>query len=130
MLYFIDNAHRERFITALSQVKQIHNGRIDQDYGPAFYILTSHDGMWSRAFSHMDVYPTHALIDFEGMKEKEHLSSGERVLVDVAHNLFTHNGSVNLVECRLLDHDNFLLVLYALQVSYSAFDFAKATETR
>lgn len=53
-IFFKSAAHRERFLQAIQQAGKVYGGKIDTEYGAAYYILTSEGGMWERASDYID----------------------------------------------------------------------------
>jgi hypothetical protein len=123
-IFFRSPQHQGRFLTALQQRRKIDaNGKIDAEYGAAFYILSSEQATWERASD----YIGRDGIDFHQMLEEIDLSHGHKLLVQLAANLFGANTEtpegtflpitvlpVDLIDT--LDESNYRVALAALQL--------------
>ena len=112
-MYFTSEGHLLRFLTAVQQINKIYDGKIDQEYGAALYILTSDRVLWQKTRS----YVSHWGLSFEDIFQEVDLSGGYGVLVHLAGNLF--NGRTtpcDAVELMRLDGCNFQVALTALRI--------------
>ncbi len=64
----------------------------DPEYSSAFYVLTCSEEMREKALP----YISSDGIDWESMREQNDFSTGYRLLVQLANNLFSYSGDVNL----------------------------------
>jgi hypothetical protein len=112
-MYFADKGHRERFAAALQQIGRVYDdGKVDQEYGAALYILTADEGFWND----VKQYVKRNEIDMEALEEQHYLSSGYFVLIRVAWNLFHGMHRIDLTDLMLLDENNFQIALAAIQI--------------
>lgn len=112
-MFFKTPAHKARFLAIMQQLGQIYDGdKLDQEYGAALYILTADAGIWQQAQKYVERHAIH----IDTMLEKIDLSSGYRVLVLLAGNLFNGEQHVDPLEFMRLDDSNFLVAMTALQV--------------
>jgi hypothetical protein len=113
--FFQNGEQRQRFLDALRAHDQIWGEQqIDQYWGPALLILTADVGVWKQA----SAYIKGRAIAFQRMRKEVDQSSGLRVLLEYAAQLFTGQGRVDLIDLRHLDSKDFRLVLGALELSY------------
>lgn len=129
-IFFKSAAHPERLLTAMQGIGKIYDGKLDNEYAAALYILTADAATWSKASD----YVSRRGIRFADLLEEADFSHGHLLLVKLAANLFfsrdltAHTlehapevvvGPVDLV--RTLDETNFKLALSAIQLRrYSA----------
>ena len=86
---FTDNQHFNRMVTLLHQAKKINetSKNVDIEYGSAAYLLASNEDIYNKARNYVSIDG----IDFRKMMTKQDFSSGQKVIVKLAGNLF--NGS-------------------------------------
>lgn len=111
-LFFTSDAHKARFLSAMQEIGKIYEGKLDQEYGAALYILTSSGSTWEKAQG----YVSRRGIDIEDLLKEVDWSGGYSVLIKLAGNLFNANEHIDPVEFMRLDDRNFLVALTALQV--------------
>lgn len=105
--------HKERFIKSITSIGKVYDGRLDQEYAAALYLLTANGGLWHKTESYVD----RDGIDIAGMLENVDLSGGESVLVKFAGNLFNPVvAHVDPIELMRLDKNGFEAALIALQL--------------
>ncbi len=111
-MFFKSPEHKERFLMAIQDIGKVYDGKFDQEYAAALYILTADLDTWEQAEGHV----SRDGIDFEAVLQKGHFSGGYTVLIQFAGNLF--NGRVHLdpVELFRLDDNNFQVALTAFQL--------------
>jgi len=121
-IHWAYDGHREEFQLALSQTRAVYpNGKINPEYGTALYLLTGLEGTWPR----LSQYVTMDGIDHCKMVKRVVLSSGEKLIVGLAGNLFNGDMCVKLTPLDLvgrLDRDTWEMVL-------TAFDLRRGTFT-
>jgi hypothetical protein len=110
IIFFKSLKHRVRFITVMQQIRKIYNGKLDQEYAAAVYILTADSATWNKASS----YTSSRGIDIPTMLEEVDFSGGYSVLIHLAGNLFNGQVHVDPVEFYRLDERNFRIALSAL----------------
>jgi hypothetical protein len=115
-MFFKSDEHKQRFLAVIQQIGKIYDGKLDQEYGAALYILTADADTWEQASN----YVNRSGIDFETMLKRVHFSGGYSVLMRLAGNLFNNRMPCNAVELMRLDEDNFTVALTALQVRRSS----------
>ena len=107
---FIDNDHRNKFVELIKKSGKWCGGRrIDGQYAAAACILST-DALYPRAVNHV----SRDGIDFPAIKSSS-FSEGGFYMVSAAENLFTGRGAVNLDHIGVLDSENYVALLYALQ---------------
>jgi len=111
-IFFTSAEHRVGFLTAMQGIDKVYDGKLDQEYGAALYILTSSTGLWQKSQD----YVSRSGIDFETMLEEIDFSGGYSVLVKLASNLFNSNTHLDPVELMRLDDTNFAVALNAIQL--------------
>lgn len=83
-MIFMDNDHAQRWAVAIQTAGAVRDGgAVNPDFGASLYILTGLPGVYDRVEKHVH----HGYIDFEPMLNIG-LSTGERVLVSLAGNLY------------------------------------------
>lgn len=116
-IFFKSDGHRARFIQIVHDLGKINDGKYDQEYGAALYILTADAGTWERTREYVDPF----VIDFDLMLEEVDFSGGYNRLVRLAGNLFNSGQHIEPVEvCTGLDTANFLVALTAMQLRRDA----------
>ncbi len=110
-MFFKSPAHRARFLSAIRQSDKIDHGKIDPEYGAALYILTADSATFEKA----KPYISRDGILFAKMLRQTDFSSGHRVLVQLAGNLFNGQTKVSPVDFTILDIDNFNVMQEALR---------------
>jgi hypothetical protein len=111
-IFFKSAEHKKRFVEAMRSIGKIYDGKLDEEYASALYILTSSTETWQKASD----YVSRAGIDFEAMLEDIDFSGGYSVLIKLASNLFNGNMHLDALELMRLDDRNFKIALAALQV--------------
>ena len=111
-IFFKSPEHRQRFLAAMQAIGKIYDGKLDQEYAAALYILSSSAGTWQQAQSYVD----RDGIDFEALLREVDFSSGYSVLIQWAGNLFNGQVHIDPVELMRLDDSNFQVALAALQL--------------
>lgn len=112
---FLSDKHKERFKEALTISNKIStNGTIDTEYGVAFFLLTSHPDIWAKCKSYLNTG-----IDFTVILRRGAFSSGERLIVLLARDLFgaRTSGGISIYDmvCTL-DDKNFEMCLSAMRL--------------
>jgi hypothetical protein len=116
-IFFTSAEHKARFLATIRAIDKIDHGgpsdgRFDQEYSAALYILTSSTATWEKAQS----YVSRRGIDFEELLHEVDFSGAYSVLILLASNLFNSNTHIDPVEFMRLDDRNFALAMAALQV--------------
>lgn len=111
-IFFKSPEHKQRFLTAMLAIGKIYNGKLNEEYASAVYILTSSAVTWKEAESYVD----RGGIDFEALLREVDFSGGYGVLIKFAGNLFNDRTACSPVDLMRLDDDNFVVALTALQV--------------
>ena len=108
---FKSATHRQRFLQIMRQIDKIYDGKYDQEYGAALYILTADLAMWQKT---SDYVSSHG-IRFTAMLKEIDLSEGHGILVDLAANLFDADDfHCDVSELKHLDSSNFNIALDAI----------------
>src|SRR5260221_4169711 len=89
-VFFKSPEHRLRWLVALQTMGKIYDGKLDQEYGAALYVLTADLDTWQQAQAYID----RTGIDFPELLAKGEFSGGYTVLIQSAGNLF--NGQVHI----------------------------------
>jgi hypothetical protein len=113
-IYFKSPEHEKRFWSAVQA--HIYDGLLDKEYGAALYILSSHWYIWESAAKYIDARG-HGL-DIPEMIEHEDLSSGYKVLVSLAGNLFNNQVQCNVVDFIKLDAANLRVAFMAMHLRF------------
>jgi len=102
---FNSQAHEALYNEALAEL----GGNDDREYMSLCYIITSLGrDVWQRYIGYLNC-------DMTLGELKAGLSGGEKLMVDVALNLYGGSGSVNLARaCNTLDDDNFNVLVNGL----------------
>jgi hypothetical protein len=111
-MFFKSAEHKQRFITVMQEIGKIYDGKLDEEYGAAIYILTADAGTWKRASDYVD----REGIDIEKMLKDVDFSHGYELLVKLAGNLFNGHYHIDPVDFMILDEGNFNVALTALQI--------------
>lgn len=112
-IVYKSEAHKARFLLAIEQINKIYDGKLDQEYGAALYVLTSSHSTWMKC----QHYVSRDGIDFETMFKEVDFSGGHSVLIQWAANLFNeHIAHCDPIELMRLDDSNFMVALNALQL--------------
>lgn len=115
-IYFKSKEHQQRFLSAMQELGKIYDGRLDQEYGAALYILTADSDTWEKANSYVERNG----IDIAAMLSGRDWSGGLSVLVALAGNLFNGQERVDPVDfAERLDQENFQVALCAIKVRRS-----------
>jgi hypothetical protein len=109
---FKSEEHKTRFLEAMQSIGKIYDGKLDQEYGAALYLLTSHPSVWNKTRP----YVFGDGIDFELILEEVVLSGGEWVVIKWAGNLFGQDQHIDPTELMRLDRDNFEAAINALRL--------------
>jgi hypothetical protein len=123
-MFFKSLGHKDRFLASMLAIGKVYDGRLDQEYGAALYILTADHAIWQKA----QPYVTHEGIDIEAMLAEIDLSGGYGVLVQLAGNLFNSEQHIDPVELMRLDDSNFKVALVALQVRRASIPMSELSE--
>ncbi len=115
-MFFKSAEHKQCIFNVIQAIGKVYDGKLDQEYGAALYILTADLATWQRVSG----YVSHEGIDFEAMLEEIDFSGGYSVLIKLASNLFNGNTHIDPVELMRLDDSNFAVALTALQVRRSS----------
>jgi hypothetical protein len=111
-IFFTSPDHKQRFLTVMQRLGKIDDGRLNQEYGAALYILTASHSLWQKSQAYVE---RHA-IDIEAMLAEIDVSHGYAVLLKLAGNLFNGEHHIDPVEFMRLDANNFTVALTALQI--------------
>lgn len=111
-IFFKSPDHRERFFANMHSLGKVYEGKLDQEFGAALYLLTSNGALWREVRD----YVTVEAIDFPAMLEDVDFLHGYEVLVRLAANLFNGNMHCDAIELMRLDDRNFMIAVTALQL--------------
>ncbi len=111
-IFFTSPDHKKRWLTAILTIGKVYDGKLDQEYGAALYILTADLTTWQKVQSYVD----RGGVDFEAMLREVDFSGGYRVLIRLAGNLFNDQTACSPVELMRLDDRNFTLAMNAFQI--------------
>ncbi len=113
-IFFKSEAHRARFLTAIKQFGKVYDGKVDPEYGAAFYVLTSDESTWNQAKGYVSSHG----INFDNLLQEVDLGgSGYTALIKLAGNLFNDGyTAANPVDLMGLDNQNFEVALNAFRV--------------
>lgn len=110
-IYFKSVKHKQRFTDIIKELHHYESdGWLDKEYGTALYVLTADDEIWKKSQD----YVSERGLDLEDMLEGVDLSSGYKLLVKLANNLY--NGRTPVDPCSLaatLDNENFYVAISA-----------------
>jgi hypothetical protein len=109
---FRSEGHKTRFVEEIQRIGKIYDGKLDEEYSAALYLLTGSLNTWSKVKSHVD----RDGINFEDLLEAVDLSGGESVLVRWAGSLFGQPIHIDPIELMRLDEHNFKLAIQALRL--------------
>lgn len=104
--------HKQRFLNAIRGIGKIWDGKFDPEYAAALYLLTEDENTWLQSAP----YVRNSGIDIENLLKKGKFSSGYKVLIKLAGNLFNSNQHVDPIQLLRLDEDNFRLALFSIFV--------------
>jgi hypothetical protein len=104
--------HKERFIKAITSIGKVYNGKLDQEYAAALYLLTANSGLWHKIESYAD----RDGINFREIIENVDLSGGESVLVKWAGSLFGQDIHIDPIELMRLDQHGFDAAIESLKL--------------
>ena len=109
--------HKARFLATVQKFNKVYDGKIDQEYGAAFFVLTSDIHTWQQAQGYVE----RDGILFEEMLRECDWSGGYRVLIQWAANLFNEHAvpAIGPVELMRLDEPNFEVAVSALRIRRS-----------
>lgn len=111
-MFFKSPEHRKRFLAAMQQQDKIYQGKLDEEYGAALYILTADTHTWQSATDYID----REAIDIETLLKEVDFSHGYEVLLKLAGNLFNGYLHIDPLEFMILDEANFQVALTALEI--------------
>lgn len=117
IIKFIDKHHSVRMYNLLNKAGKNNeaSGKVDIEYGTAFYLLSSIEDIYRKALPFIGDG-----IQFKNMLAKQDFSSGEKVIVKLAANLF--NGSYkNITPLDIigyLDNELFETAMCAMSMRY------------
>ena len=113
-IFYSHGKHKEEVRAKLKELNKIYqkNGNeIDLYYLPVFYLFYGTEDLKRKCIR----YVKSDSIDFQKMYEEVDFSSGEKILVNLAHNLFNNGVSVALLDIiATLDDENFKMALQAI----------------
>jgi hypothetical protein len=119
---FIDDAHRFRFVELIEKSGKRCDRRVDGQYATAMSILST-EAIYPHAVNHISKDG----IDFKAIK-RQPLSDAGLFMTAAAENLFTGVGAVNLDNITILDSENFVTVLRAMQFRVYGIGYAPEPE--
>ncbi len=118
-IIFTDKQHPSRMIALLKQTQKINESsqNVDIEYGTAAYLLSAKEDTYNKA----KYFVGHDGIDFRKMMIKNDFSSGDKIMVKLAGNLF--NGSYKAEVSpqsliNVLDEENFKVALCAISMRF------------
>jgi len=116
---FVDKQHLDGMITLLKQCQKINESskNVDIEYGTAAYLLSVNEDIFSKARN----YVTIDGIDFRKMMIKQDFSSGSKVIVKLAGNLFTgsYKAEVSPISLiNILDSELFDIAICAIKMRF------------
>ncbi len=112
-IFFRSEEHKQRFQTTMQEIDKVDDGRFDQEYAAAIYVLTARTGIWNAVKGYVSRHG----IKFDEMLDEVDFSGGYTVLMKWAANLFNeHAANINPVELMRLDESNFKIAISALYV--------------
>jgi len=99
---FTDNQHFNRMIILLRQAQKINESskNIDIEYGTAAYLLAANEDIFNKARNYVSVDG----IDFRKMMIKRDFSSGQKIIVKLAGNLFNGSYKAETSPISLIKH--------------------------
>lgn len=117
IIRFIDKHHSVRMFSLLNKSGKYdeRTGKVDIEYGTAFYLLSSIEDIYRKALPFIGDG-----IQFKNMLAKQDFSSGEKVIVKLAANLFNGNNK-NIVPLDIigyLDNELFETAMCAMSMRY------------
>ncbi len=121
-IFFKSPEHKQRFLAVMQTMGKVYDGKIDQEYGAALYVLSADLDTWQQA----QTYVRREGIDFEALLAEGEFSGGYSVLIKWASNLFNGNTHIDPVELMRLDDSNFLVALTALQLRRTSLPVSEA----
>lgn len=122
-MFFKSEGHKERFLAAIQQIGKVYEGKLDQEYAAALYILTADVSTWNKASSYVSRYG----INIETLLKEVDFSGAYGVLILLAGNLFNGNEHVDPVELMRLDDRNFSVALTALMLRRKSYAITEIT---
>lgn len=125
-IFFASSDHRERLLSTMQQIGKVYAGKLDFEYLAALYLLTADAYSWK----YVRPYVSHEGIRFREMLDGLHWSSSERLLAELAYNLFSGNpeAKVDLSGMTNLDQNNFELAVCAIQLYWFAHAYGVKAE--
>jgi len=117
IIKFLDRHHSVRMFSLVDKFEKANkaNGRVDIEYGTAFYLLASNEDIYKKALPYIGDG-----IQFKNMLAKQDFSSGEKVIVKLAANLFNSNYK-NIAPIDIigyLDNELFETAMCAMSMRY------------
>lgn len=109
---FKSNGHKQRFIETMRAIDKIYdNGKYDQEYSAAVYLLTADLSIWEKVF---DYVSSHGIL-FTSMLKEVDFSGGHSIMVALAANLFNSSEyHCDVAELMRLDSSNFNIAMDAI----------------
>lgn len=105
-------AYQELFTAAMKAHRMRHGEDFDAEFGSALYILTGHEGLWGVASKYVGTG-----IQFDEILRRAH-SSGEKVLVRLAGNLFGAGMEVSPIEFFSLSERSRRIAMTAIEIRF------------
>lgn len=102
---------------ALKEYEKFHHVPADRHWKSVLYLATALDD-GGRIFKLLDLENGEAFFeDFIETREYQILSSGERMMIDLARLLFSHNGSVSVLDAaNKLDDKHWIVFMKAIEI--------------
>lgn len=117
IIKFIDKHHSVRMFSLLNKAGKYdeRTGKVDIEYGTAFYLLSSIEDIYRKALPYVGDG-----IQFKNMMAKQDFSSGEKVIVKLAANLFNgnHKNITPIDIIGYLDNKLFETAMCAISMRY------------
>lgn len=117
IIKFIDKHHSVRMFSLLNKAGKFNeeSGKVDIEYGTAFYLLSSVEDIYRKALPYIGDG-----IQFKNMMAKQDFSSGEKVIVKLAANLFNgnHKNITPLDIIGYLDNELFETAMCSMSMRY------------
>lgn len=116
-LKFLGKPHTVRMLNLLKETNKINErtGNIDIEYGTAYYLLAANEDIYNKALSYISDG-----IQFKKMLAKQDFSSGQKIIVKLAANLFNSNNKdiapIDII--GYLDNDLFDVAICAINMRY------------
>lgn len=108
-MQFLDNAHHSEFNRLLLRYSRMN----DPEYSSAFYVLTCSEEMRMKALP----FISSDGIDWESMRKHNDFSTGYRLMIQLANNLFSYSGEINLASMiGTFDAEFYQILLNAIEI--------------